>query len=84
MKYKNLEELAHAFQSGQLNDWILRVDNDSCYLMWNGDYPNNLSDDEMDELYEEKYCEGVQLFSKQIPIDVVEVLNMCGIPAEYV
>ena len=74
-KYKTIEQLVNAFQSGELSksEWMLIVDNDSSYLTWTGDPAS-------DNL---KYEEGQKLWGGDY-IDSIDLLRILNIPCEGV
>jgi len=70
-KYKTIDQLIAAFQTGELSksEWLLIVDNDSSYLTWMGN----------PALENEKYKEGQKLWGGD-QIDVLDVLKILNIP----
>ena len=82
-KYKNIKELAEAFKSGELKDWILMVDNDSTHLRWTGDSPA-FDTDEGDDFECEKYDEGKRLWASPDIYILGQALEAAGIPNEGV
>ena len=85
-KYKNIQELANAFKSGQLEGWILMVDNDSTHLQWVGKIPDGIGPDtEESEAFEEaRYDEGKALWSSPDVYILDQALSAAGIPNEPV
>jgi len=82
-KYKNIQELADAFKSGELKDWILIVDNDTTYLRWKGKCPYEPGTDEEYDFENDKYNEGLALwYSPEGPDDYLlgQALTAAGIP----
>lgn len=78
-KYKNIKELAEAIKSGELQNWILIVDNDSTYLQWIGNRP-----DEAEDFEEQKYEEGKKLWDSPDVYILGQALEAAGIPNESV
>jgi len=85
-KYKNIRELAKAFKSGELQDWVLMVDNDSTYLGWRGKRPEHIKDgtDEADEFEDQKYNESGELWDSPDVYILDQALEAAGIPNEGV
>ena len=85
-KYKNIKELAEAFESGELKDWVLMVDNDSTHLQFRGKRPEHIKDDtdESDEFEDEKYEEGKKLWGSPDVYILDQALEAAGIPNEGV
>jgi hypothetical protein len=76
-KYKNIRELAEAFKSGELQGWVLMVDNDSTHLRWIGDSPD-------EEFLDQKYYEGKELWDSPDVYILDQALSAAGIPNEGV
>jgi hypothetical protein len=86
-KYKNLQELAEAFKSGELEGWVLMLDNDSTYLRYDGPLPKGIENDteEHYEYEEQKSEEGDKLYNGSQDIYILDqALKMAGIPNEGV
>ena len=85
-KYKNIRELAEAFKSGELKDWVLMVDNDSTHLRWTGGRPENIKDDtdEAEDFEEQKYEESKKLWDSPDIYILDQALAAAGIPNEGV
>ncbi len=85
-KYKNIKELADAFKSGELKDWILMVDNDSTYLQFRGKYPEGVENDtDAGDIFEDaKYEEGKELWDSPDVYILDQALEVAGIPNEGV
>ncbi len=84
-KYKNIQELADAFKSGDLKGWTLMVDNDSTHLRWIGEQPDWHKDEEIAELFQEKkYEEGKVLWDSPKVYILDQALEAAGIPNEGV
>lgn len=85
-KYKNIQELAEGFRSGELKDWILMVDNDSAHLRWIGESPDYDEDsDASEEFQDQKYDEGKELWdSSGVCFLDQALLTVAGIPNEGV
>lgn len=85
-KYKNIQELANGFKSGELNGWVLMVDNDSTHLRWMGGRPENIKDDteEADDFEYKKYDEGKKLWDSPEVYILNQALTAAGIPNEGV
>ncbi|KKN35454.1 hypothetical protein LCGC14_0783570 [marine sediment metagenome] len=81
-KYKNIQELAGAFKSGKLKDWVLMVDNDSTYLRWNAGLPDGIVDDadEAADFQDKKSDEGEELWDSPEVYILGEALTAAGIP----
>ena len=85
-KYKNIKELAAAFNAGQLKDWILIVDNDSTHLRFIGNRPEHIKDgtDEAEDFEDNKYDEGKKLWDSPDVYILDQALKAAGIPNEGV
>lgn len=85
-KYKNIKELANGFKSGELDGWVLMVDNDSTHLHWIGDRPEHIKDgtDEAEDFDDEKYDEGKKLWDSPDIYILDQALSAAGIPNEGV
>ena len=84
-KYKNIKELAEAFKSGELKNWILMVDNDNTYLRWTGDSPDyEKSPAAAEEFKERKHDEARQLWGSPDVYILDQALEAAGIPNEGV
>ena len=85
-KYKNIKELATGFKKGELDGWVLMVDNDSTHLIWIGDRPENMADDsdEAEEFADKKYDEGKELWRSPDVYILDQALAAAGIPNEGV
>ena len=70
--YKTYITLAEAFKSGELKkeEWILRLDNDDCFLSWIGD--------------DEKEPKRQPKFNGNGYNDLQRVIEALGIPCEWV
>ncbi len=82
MKYDSYEDLFAAFRAGELEGWVLWMDNDNCSLSWNGSSPEGLTEEQQDEWASRKYEEGQRLFHGNGQLDAVEMLRGAGIPCE--
>jgi len=83
-KYKNIQELANAFKSGELEGWILMVDNDNTYLRWHGGGGLEPDTDEGDDFESEKDAEGERLWDSPDVYILGQALSAAGIPNEGV
>lgn len=85
-KYKNIQELAEGFKSGDLKDWTLMVDNDSTYLRWiGGGAPDHITEpDKHSEWEEQKDAEGMALWDSPDVYILGQALSAAGIPNEGV
>ena len=84
-KYKNIQELANGFKSGELKDWTLMVDNDSTYLRWIGDSPDyDKSPDESEEFEDQKDDEARALWDSPDVYILDQALSAAGVPNEGV
>lgn len=84
-KYKNIRELAKGFKSGELDDWILMVDNDSTHLRWIGERPDHEKFPEANEEFmDKKYDEGNELWDSPDSYILDQALSAAGIPNEGV
>lgn len=85
-KYKNIRELAKAFKSGELQGWVLMVDNDSTHLRWRGKRPEHIKDgtDEADDFEENIYDKGKELWDSPDVYILDQALEAAGIPNEGV
>lgn len=85
-KYKNIAELAEGFKSGELDDWMLMVDNDSTYLMWiSGGAPDHVKEpDKHFEWEEQKEDEARALWDSPDFYILDQALSAAGIPNEGV
>ena len=85
-KYKNIQELADGFKSGELKDWVLMVDNDSTHLRWIGggapDYREYPAAHE--EFEEQKEDEANALWDSPDVYILDQALTAAGIPNEGV
>ncbi len=82
-KYKNLKELSEAFKSGELEGWVLAIDNDSTHLSWHGGFPEGTEPDtdEGADFEDEKYDEGKQLYDGSGDVYILDqALTIAGIP----
>lgn len=82
-KYKNLKELAEAFNSGELSrdEWSLFLDNDSTTLCWIG--PGAINGTA--EFGEAKFAEGERLYAGGDGYsDLKEACEAAGIPCRWV
>jgi len=82
-KYRNIKELADAFKAGELDGWILMVDNDNTYLRWIGDGPP-ADTDEGDAFEYDKDEEGERLWGSPTVYILDQALTEAGIPNEGV
>ncbi len=81
-KYKNLTELAEGFKNGELENWILMLDNDSTYLSWDGPWPD---DETLDEFEESKSDKGEELYNGSDDVYILDqALALAGIPNKNV
>jgi len=84
-KYKNIQELADGFKSGELKDWVLMVDNDSTYLRWIGKRPDHDKyPDANEEFMEQKYDEARTLWDSPDVYILDQALSAAGIRNEGV
>jgi len=84
-KYKNIQELAKGFKSGDLKDWVLMVDNDSTYLRWIGNRPDYDKFPDENEVYmEQKDDESKKLWDSPDVYILGQALSAAGIPNEGV
>ena len=85
-KYKNIVELAQGFRKGELEGWILMVDNDNTYLRWAGEQPDwNTAPAAAEEFQEQKNDEGDKLWDgNQEAYILDQALAAAGIPNEGV
>lgn len=85
-KYKNIKELAEAFKSGKLQNWVLMVDNDNTYLRWIGGVPEQIKvdTDEYDEFFDQKNDEARELWDSPTVYILDQALEAAGIPNEGV
>ena len=83
-KYKNIQELADAFKSGELKDWVLEVDNDRTSLSWRGRNPFEEDTDEAEDFEDNKYDEGKLLWDSPDVYILDQALTAAGIPNEGV
>lgn len=85
-KYKNIQELAEGFKSGELKDWMLMVDNDSTHLMWiGGGAPDHVKEpDKHLEWERQKNEEAYVLWSSPDMYILDQALTAAGIPNEGV
>jgi len=83
-KYKNIQELAGAFESGELKNWVLMVDNDKTHLEWRGDCPFKPDSAGAEEFEDEKYEEGKLLWDSPDVYILDQALDAAGIPNEGV
>ena len=85
-KYKNIQELATAFKDGELEGWVLMVDNDSTHLHWTGGPPEGIvvDSDAGDEFEEQKYEEGKRLWGSPDVYILDQALTAAGIPNDGV
>ena len=84
-KYKNIQELAEGFRSGELKDWVLMVDNDNTYLRWTGDRPDyDKYPDANEEFMEQKDDEAHTLWDSPDCYILDQALTAAGIPNEDV
>ncbi len=82
-KYKNLKELSEAFKAGELEHWVLMVDNDCTNLDYHGPLPEGVKDDSDEgQLFEEKkYEEGLKLYDGSDDTYILDqALELAGIP----
>ncbi len=83
VKYGSLKELADAFISGELEGWVLMLDNDSTYLRWQGGLPDGmeLNSDDLEEFHEKKDEEGETLYDGSDDVYILDqALDIIGIP----
>lgn len=83
MKYKNWAELISAFNGGELEDWIVVMDNDDAYLSWCGEIPDDMTEDQEIAFWDAKFKESRKLWRGGGYRDLVDVLNAVGVPAEW-
>lgn len=82
-KYKNLRELAAAFNLGKLEGWVLMLDNDSTHLDWQGGFPDGIKpdSDEGEDFCDQKYLEGQELYDGSGDTYILDqALSIAGIP----
>lgn len=86
-KYKNMQELANAFASGELSkeNYTLILDNDSSSLRYTGPLPDNMDEDseEADVWRDKKNDEADKLFLGNGYSDLQDACEAAGIPAEW-
>lgn len=85
-KFNNIRELAEAFKSGELQGWVLIVDNDSTHLQWRGIPPEHIKADteEAEDFEVQKYDEGKRLWDSPDVYILDQALGAAGIPNEGV
>ena len=86
-KYKDLKELSEAFKAGELEGWMLMVDNDCTHLQYHGPLPEGMKTDtdESEAFEDKKYDEGKELYNGQGDVYILDqALTLCGIPNEGV
>ena len=85
-KYKNIKELAEGFKSGELENWVLMVDNDNTYLRWiGGGAPDHIKElDKHFEWEEQKEEEALALWDSPYVYILDQALSAVGIPNEGV
>jgi hypothetical protein len=84
-KYKNLKELSGAFKAGELNGWMLILDNDCTYLSYRGPLPDGIEDDtDASDAFESQKCdEGSELWDGNKEAYILDqALDLAGIPNE--
>jgi len=82
-KYKNIQELADAFKSGELKDWILIVGDGGTYLRWIGKCPFEPGTDEEYDFNNAKHNEARALwfpFDNRCDSLLRQALTAAGIP----
>ncbi len=85
-KYNTLEQLRDAFVRGELKGWILRLDNDSTSLDWQGGPPEGIEpDSDAGAAFEDqKYEEGHKLYAGGNGYsDLDEAMRLAGIPCSW-
>lgn len=81
-KYKTLKDLANGFKNGELDGWVLSLDNDNTSLSWRGGNPDDIDPDDFDE---QKYDEGRSLYDGHDDTYILpQALDLAGIPNEEV
>lgn len=85
-KYKNIQELAYAFTSGELSNWVLMVDNDSTYLRWSGPLPDGIEyDTDAGDKFEEQKADEAELLWDSPDVYILgQALAAAGIPNKSV
>lgn len=83
-KYKNIKELAEGFKSGELEDWVLMVDNDSTHLRWTGGGAPIKEPDKHFEWEGQKEDEANALWDSPDMYILDQALSAAGIPNEGV
>lgn len=84
-KYKDWQELIAAFKSGELDGWMISMDNDCAGLQWVGESPNEpeFSREECEAFQDRKREESQKLWRGGGYADIVDLLQACGIPADW-
>ncbi len=86
-KYKNLKELSEAFKAGELENWVLMLDNDKTHLQYHGPLPKGVEPDtnESEEFDEKKYDESEELYDGLNDVYILDqALTLAGIPNMFV
>ena len=83
-KYKNIQELADAFKAGELEGWLLVVDNDSTCLQWIGETPSLDAEGAAEAFEDERYEAGKLLWDSPDVYILDQALTAAGIPNEGV
>ena len=84
-KYKNIQQLAEGFKSGDLKDWVLMVDNASTHLRFIGKRPDyDKYPDANEEFMEQKDSEATSLWDSPDVYILGQALSAAGIPNEGV
>ena len=82
-RYRNLTELAEAFESGELDraEWELLFRRNNSSLRWNGQPEPGLSDEEIERTFDRKYLEGRDLYTGGGYVDLlIDALSALDIP----
>lgn len=86
-KYKNLQDLAAAFASGELDKtkYTLVLDNDDSFLSYRGSLPDGVDEgsDAAEAWRDQKNDEAMELFRGKGYDDLQDACIAAGIPAEW-
>ena len=82
-KYPTYKALAEAFRKGELKDYVLVLDNDTCYLSFRGKKPAGMSDEAWQIEGEKRYEECQEWFHGDGYGDLEPLCEAAGIPAEW-
>lgn len=85
-KYKDIQALAAAFRSGELDPklYTLLMDNDYSSLEYTGPVPEGLSDAAAGAWRDAQTEKAEGLFEGKGYLDAVDACNAAGIPTEWV